>query len=175
MRIAAAILHLAEGHPEQAVDVLAPVIERTVDCLHPPWPAIEASLWDAVAHDQLGDRRAADASLERALELAEPEGVILPFMLAPVQELLEALPGTAPPTPRCCERSWRCSPAPRASPRGKAAPLREELSDAELRVVRYLPSNLKAPEIAAELCVSGNTVRTHLRHIYAKLDAHNRN
>ena len=64
------------------------------------------------------------------------------------------------------------SSAPR---RGSPTPLREELSEAELRVVRYLPSNLKAPEIAAELCVSGNTVRTHLRHIYAKLDAHDRN
>jgi LuxR family transcriptional regulator, maltose regulon positive regulatory protein len=52
--------------------------------------------------------------------------------------------------------------------------LPDDLSDAELRVVRYLPSNLKAPEIAAELYVSPNTVRTHLRHIYAKLDAHSR-
>jgi LuxR family maltose regulon positive regulatory protein len=40
--------------------------------------------------------------------------------------------------------------------------------------VRYLPSNLKAGEIANELCVSPNTVRTHLRHIYDKLDAHSR-
>jgi LuxR family maltose regulon positive regulatory protein len=52
--------------------------------------------------------------------------------------------------------------------------LREPLSQAELRVVRYLPSNLKAAEIASGLCVSPNTVRTHLRHIYAKLDAHTR-
>jgi LuxR family maltose regulon positive regulatory protein len=52
--------------------------------------------------------------------------------------------------------------------------LREELSEAELRVMRYLPSNLKATEIASELFVSANTVRTHLRHIYAKLDAHSR-
>jgi len=44
-----------------------------------------------------------------------------------------------------------------------------------MRVVRYLSSNLKAPEIAAELCVSANTVRTHIRHIYAKLGAHDRN
>src|SRR6185312_1380987 len=62
--------------------------------------------------------------------------------------------------------------APR--PSGDAGPMREELSPAELRIVRYLPSNLKAPEIAAELFVSPNTVRTHLRHIYAKLDAHSR-
>ena len=40
--------------------------------------------------------------------------------------------------------------------------------------MRYLPSNLKASEIASELTVSTNTIRTHLRHIYAKLDAHGR-
>jgi LuxR family maltose regulon positive regulatory protein len=57
---------------------------------------------------------------------------------------------------------------------GPARPPSEDLSEAELRVVRFLPSNLKAPEIAAELFVSPNTVRTHLRHIYAKLDAHSR-
>ena len=63
-----------------------------------------------------------------------------------------------------------------ASPKmaGERVPVLDELSEAELRVVRYLPSNLRAPEIAAELCVSTNTVRTHLRHIYAKLDAHSR-
>ena len=61
-----------------------------------------------------------------------------------------------------------------AGPRGNGLPPGEELSEAELRVLRYLPGNLRAPEIAAELFVSPNTVRTHLRHIYSKLDAHNR-
>ena len=96
-------------------------------------------------------------------------------MLAPVRELLEALPGhrTAHAALRRTILAVLAgSSAPR---RGEPAPLRDELSEAELRVLRYLPSNLKAPEIAAELCVSGNTVRTHLRHIYAKLDAHDRN
>jgi LuxR family transcriptional regulator, maltose regulon positive regulatory protein len=59
-------------------------------------------------------------------------------------------------------------------PRGEPAPPLDALSAAELRVVRYLPTNLKAPEIAAELFVSTNTVRTHLSHIYAKLGAHSR-
>jgi LuxR family transcriptional regulator, maltose regulon positive regulatory protein len=63
------------------------------------------------------------------------------------------------------------SSAPR---RDEPAPLLDQLSEAELRVVRFLPSNLRAPEIAAELFVSTNTIRTHLRHIYAKLDAHGR-
>ena len=61
-----------------------------------------------------------------------------------------------------------------AAPRADGPPPLDELSEAELRVIRYLPSNLKAPEIAAELFVSPNTVRTHLRHIYSKLDVHSR-
>ena len=52
--------------------------------------------------------------------------------------------------------------------------LLDELSEAELRVVRYLPSNLRAPEIASDLFVSTNTIRTHLRHIYSKLGVHGR-
>ena len=175
MRIASAILYLADDQPEPAVEALGPVIERNVVSLHRRWAAIESSLWDAVAHDRVGHRRASEDSLERALELAEQEGVILPFVLAPVHQLLEKLPGhrTAHATLlRAILAVLAGSSPPR---RGKPTPLREELSEAELRVVRYLPSNLKAPEIAAELCVSGNTVRTHLRHIYAKLDAHDRN
>ncbi len=120
-----------------------------------------------------GKPRAAEASLERALELAEPEGIILPFAFAPVQGLLKRHPGTARHTPAALPDSRRPGRVV-AGPRGEAAPLLEELSEAELRVVRYLPSNLKAPEIAAELFVSPNTVRTHLRHIYSKLDAHSR-
>ncbi len=50
----------------------------------------------------------------------------------------------------------------------------EELSAAELRVLRYLPSNLTAPEIGHELVLSTSTVKTHMRHIYAKLGAHRR-
>jgi LuxR family maltose regulon positive regulatory protein len=41
-------------------------------------------------------------------------------------------------------------------------------------VLRYLPTNLTAPEIAGQLHLSVNTVRTHMRHLYAKLGAHRR-
>ena len=51
----------------------------------------------------------------------------------------------------------------------QASPLMEELSRGELRVLRYLPTNLSRPEIASELSVSPNTVSTHIRSIYAKL------
>jgi LuxR family maltose regulon positive regulatory protein len=57
---------------------------------------------------------------------------------------------------------------------GEQGELSEQLTEAEIRVLRYLPSNLTAWEIADELCLSLNTVKTHMRHIYAKLDAHRR-
>ena len=50
----------------------------------------------------------------------------------------------------------------------------EELSQGELKVLRYLPTNLSRPEIAAELSVSVNTVSTHIRSIYAKLQVADR-
>ena len=123
---------------------------------------------------QLGDARARETSLERALELAEPEGLILPFATAPVEELLREHPGhrTAHATFIAEILDVLGGGSPRH--RGEPGPPLDELSEAELRVVRYLPTNLKAPEIAAELFVSTNTVRTHLRHIYAKLGAHGR-
>ncbi|WP_392970815.1 response regulator transcription factor [Streptomyces sp. LN245] len=55
-----------------------------------------------------------------------------------------------------------------------ASPPAEELSPTELRVLRFLPTNLSRPEIAGELSVSPNTVSTHLRSIYAKLQVRDR-
>jgi LuxR family maltose regulon positive regulatory protein len=54
------------------------------------------------------------------------------------------------------------------------SPPTEELSQGELRVLRYLPTNLSRPEIASELSVSVNTISTHLRSIYAKLQVRDR-
>ena len=59
-------------------------------------------------------------------------------------------------------------------PSNEPVPLGEPLSESELRVLGYLPSNLSAPEIAAELFVSTSTVKTHMRQIYAKFDVHKR-
>ena len=66
--------------------------------------------------------------------------------------------------------------------RGTAAPRTDverlspsdELSPSELRVLRFLPTNLTRPEIARELYLSINTVNTHIRNIYAKLGARGR-
>ncbi len=48
------------------------------------------------------------------------------------------------------------------------------LSERELEVLRLLPTELSSTDIATELCVSAHTIRTHIRHIYGKLDVHNR-
>jgi LuxR family maltose regulon positive regulatory protein len=60
------------------------------------------------------------------------------------------------------------------SPPGMPQPPPAPLSHSEIRVLRYLPTNLSMPEIANELSVSHNTVRTHMRHMYAKLGTHRR-
>lgn len=172
MRIALAALELEEDNPEQAVEALAPVIDRSAPALYERWARVEALLLDAAARDRLGDRRAAEESLEATLELAEPEGLILPFMLWPSRELLERHPKHR--TAHATLISTILDALAGRPHGGPAAPLRDELSDAELRVLGYLPSNLTASQVASELVVSANTVRTHMRHIYAKLDAHSR-
>jgi LuxR family maltose regulon positive regulatory protein len=174
VRIPAAAIHLAEGRPEDAIELLAPVTERSVQSLIPTWAAIHALLFDAAAHEESGDRCAAEASLERALDLAEPEGLILPFTIIPVQALLERYPRHRTAHPAFLSSILDVCAGESAKPHSEPAPLLDELSAAELRVIRYLPCNLKGPEIAAELFVSTNTIRTHLRHIYAKLDVHGR-
>ena len=174
MRIALAALELENDNPQQAVEALAPIIDGSAPALFQRWARLEALLLDATARDRLGDLRAAEESLEASLELAEPEGLVLPFLLWPSRELLERHPKHRTSHATLISTILDALAGHAAPPRGPVAPLREQLSEAELRVVRYLPSNLTAAEIASELIVSANTVRTHMRHIYAKLDAHSR-
>jgi LuxR family maltose regulon positive regulatory protein len=112
--------------------------------------------------------------LERALDVAEPDGALLWFLLHPVPGLLErhARHRTAHPALIADILSLLAGQTP-APPAGPRPPL-EPLSDSEIRVLRYLPTHLSAPQIASELYVSHNTVRTHMRHLYAKLGTHRR-
>jgi LuxR family transcriptional regulator, maltose regulon positive regulatory protein len=174
MHIALAALELEQDNLEGAADALAPVLDGSAPALSRRWARVEALLLDATARDRLGDLRAAEQSLEAALDLAEPEGLILPFLLWPSRELLERHPRHRTAHATLISTILDTLAGHAAPQRGPAAPLRDELSEAELRVVRYLPSNLTAAEVASELVVSTNTVRTHMRHIYAKLDVHTR-
>ncbi len=172
-RNALAHAHLAHGDAQSAIDALAPVLDGSLPSQ--PLLLVEASLVDAVAHDHLGERRQAEASVERALELAEPNGLIWPFVTTPVRDLLERHPrhGTAHGS-LLKEILGVIAGTPASRPAGEATALDEELTDSELRVLRYLPSNLSAPDIGRELYLSVHTVKTHMRHIYAKLGVHRR-
>ena len=144
---------------------------------------------EAIARDALGDPDAADAAIERALDLSETSGDLIPFLLYPAAGLLErhARHRTAHAALVAEIRGLLAGPGghgPMASPHERGGlggspprltePLLEPLSGSEVRVLRYLPTNLSAPEIARELSVSTNTVKTHIRHLYAKLGTHHR-
>jgi LuxR family transcriptional regulator, maltose regulon positive regulatory protein len=173
MRIAAAVLRLAKHDPRAATAALAPVLDGSAPVVWSAW-LVEAFLLEAIAWDALGDPGAASRALERALDLAEPDGALLWFLLHPVPGLLQrhARHHTAHPALIADILGMLAGqePAPSAGP----PPLLEPLSHSEIRVLRYLPTHLSAPQIASELHVSHNTVRTHMRHLYAKLGTHRR-
>jgi LuxR family maltose regulon positive regulatory protein len=100
---------------------------------------------------------------------------LLPFLLHPAPELLDrhARRGTAHAALISRILDLLANKQPRSASADPAR-LHTPLSDSESRVLRYLPTNLSAPEIAGELSLSVNTVRTHTRHIYEKLGAHSR-
>ena len=88
MRIAAAALRLAQDDPHAATAALAPVLDRSAGAGWRSW-LIEAFLLDAIARDALGDLAAAGRALERALDLAEPDGTLLWFLMHPAPDLLQ--------------------------------------------------------------------------------------
>ena len=174
MRIAAAALRLAQHDPGATTTVLAPVLDGSIMGGWRSWLA-EAFLLEAIARDALGDPAAAEHALEHALDLAEPDGALLWFLLHPAPGLLErhARQRTAHAALIVQILDLLDGNRPAPPPAGPRAPL-EPLTKSEIRVLRYLPTHLSAPEVASELSVSTTTVKTHLRNIYAKLGAHSR-
>ena len=136
---------------------------------------VESHLLAGQAHRALGDQRAANQAAERALALAEPDRPVLPFVMTDARELLETLPrhetAHAALLTGILDIMDGASPAPSDQ---HPYPQPEELSPGELRVLRYLPTNLSRLEIARDLSVSPNTVGTHIRSIYAKLGVRDR-
>jgi LuxR family transcriptional regulator, maltose regulon positive regulatory protein len=187
MRNAVAVLRLAQDDPEAATVALAPVIDGSVPLPNAHLWDVQAWLLEAIARDALGDAGAARRALERALNLAQPEGLLFPFLLDPapglldrhrrtgtahavlISEILNLLAGRKP-----AALSGHETGVGGSREAGEGQGLREPLSQGELRVLRYLPTKLSAPEIADQLFLSVNTVKTHMRHVYDKLGAHRR-
>jgi LuxR family maltose regulon positive regulatory protein len=135
---------------------------------------IEILVLQALAHQARGDTAAALAPLERALALAEPESYVRVFVDegSPMADLLEATANRGAAT-RYVQRLLAALGATRSHPTG-TGDMVEPLSDRERDVLRLLATDLGGPDIARELVLSLNTVRTHTKNIYAKLGVNNR-
>ncbi len=157
---------------------------------------IEILVLQALVHQMQGDLPAAFIPLQQALRRAEPEGYVRLFVdegppmaellraaqrrgiaTAYVAQLLEAFPAQDTETRRHGESEKR-SPDSKPSSLSPDLPvsvsLVEPLSERERDVLRLLRTDLNGPEIAHELMVSLNTMRTHTKNIYTKLDVNNR-
>jgi len=171
---ARAVICLAGGDPAGALGAVRDVLDGTAPVIGYV-TVVEAQLLAGLACRELGDQRAANQAAERALALAEADRLVLPFAMTGSRELLEALPrhqtAHAALLTDILDLMHGASPAARDQ---HLYPQPEELSAGELRVLRYLPTNLSRPQIATELSVSVNTVSTHIRSIYAKLGADDR-
>jgi LuxR family maltose regulon positive regulatory protein len=139
--------------------------------------AIESLVLLAAVHQARADTPAATTALASALRLAEPEGHIRLFLHAgaSVTEVLRALAssGGSSYAAEVLAASELAEDPPVTARPPRAAHI-DALSDRELDVLRLLRSDLSGPEIARELHVSLNTLRTHTKHIYTKLGATNR-
>ena len=162
-----ALAALAAGRPEAARAAAERVISGSLPVLL-PHTLIEALLVDTEVALREDDVVAGTAALDHALRLAQPLGIARPFVLAgPRTRDLVASRPAARGTGRFATRLAAARSAVLAD---ASAPL----SERELVVLDLLPSLLSAGEIAAELTVSVNTVKSHIRSIYTKLGASSR-
>jgi LuxR family maltose regulon positive regulatory protein len=168
--LAAAAVRLARGDALSALRRIETLLAPGV-ALHPT-RRLHAWLVAAVARQSLGDTRDASEAVERALEIAAPERYRRPFTDGggAVRRLLQrhaSLPTAyAPVVAELVDALERVS----APPPG----LLEPLSERERDVLRLLPTLLPNTEIASELFVSVNTVKTHVKSIYRKLEVSSR-
>lgn len=138
--------------------------ERTVTML-------ELMLLKAEALYAMGDLESALAAVDQALELAEPAGYVRSFLDRgrPIKELLARSKPSA-----YASALLSAFEEPNSKHQAVSQPLIEPLSERELDVLRLLITNLTTPEMAEELYIGVNTVRSHIKSIYGKLGVHKR-
>ena len=144
----------------------------------PDYIRLEGWLVDARLSYANGDRARGRRSLEQALRLGSPEQFRLPFAMERtwIRPVLRRDPDLAHTyrhllEPDLMSTDW----IPAQRPPGDAAPLIvERLSEREREVLKHLAGMLSTAEIAAEMYISVNTVKTHLKSIYRKLAAAHR-
>ncbi len=171
---ARAVICLADADPAAALCAVHGVLDGTAPVIGYV-TVVEAHLLAGLAHRELGDQRAANQAAERALGLAEADRLVLPFAMTDSLELLAAVPRHETAHAALLADILDVMRGESLAANDQPVPAQaEDLSPGELKVLRYLPTNLSRPEIAAELSVSVNTVSTHIRSIYAKLQVRDR-
>ena len=150
--------------------------------------AIEILVLQALAHEAQGDLHRALAALERALLLAEPEGYVrlfadegepLRLLIVDCRVLIEKRKrGESQKLIGYVDKLLTAFVQPTTKPQStinnQQSAMVEPLSERELEVLKLLGTELSGPEIARELSVSLNTVRTHTKNIYSKLGVSSR-
>jgi LuxR family transcriptional regulator, maltose regulon positive regulatory protein len=162
-------LHLAESDPAAAAAMLAFCLDGDAPGGFLMVPA-EAWLLDAIASDVLADHDRVATSLERALSLAEQGGLRRSFLDAgaPARSLLARYRQRVPTSWSYLDELLQAS-AEAAQVTVSPPRLIEQLTEREHTVLRYLPSLMTYEEIASDLYVSLNTVKTHAYGIFRKL------
>src|SRR5579859_2901799 len=174
IRNALAVIHLAGGDPTAALDTLQVVFDGEAPIIR-DFTLVESHLLSAHAHAALGDQRAVIASVECALALAEGDRLIFPFVMTGSRDVLQAVPRHTTAHAALLIEILDVMHGTSLAPRNRKVPAPiQDLTEMELRVLRFLPTNLSRREIASELYLSVHTVNTHVRNIYTKLDAGDR-
>ena len=176
-QLALARLLVAQRDYPRALDLLATLLDAT-EAFQWVWHTIEVLALQAVVHYSLGETEQALRVLERALRLAEPEGYVRIFVEAgaPMADLLRraAARGITPAYAAQLLAAFRPEGAlpQELAPRPVVAesPLVEPLSSREIEVLQLVVDGLSNREIAERLVIAVSTVKTHINHIYRKLD-----
>ena len=160
-------LLVAEGAPSEALPLLDRVLDVALEAGR-GGSVVEARVVRALAHRANGDADSAAADLARALTDGVPAGYCRLFLDEgePMTELLTENEARTHAEHLLAAAHTPPAPVRRASDEG--------LSEREREVLRLLATELSGPEIARQLFVSVNTLRTHTKHIFSKLDVNTR-
>jgi LuxR family maltose regulon positive regulatory protein len=169
-----ALLLVKQNRLDEALALVEKTLPREQD--NPSPIAIRLGIVQALAFSLKKDEARALSTLKRTLELAAPENWVALFVRegAAMERLLRraAAKSICPEFTRrllsACEARRKPEPLPAAET------LIEPLSERELEILSLLNGPLSTPEIAGQLIVSANTVRTHIKNIYGKLGVHGR-
>ncbi|NOK62080.1 MAG: hypothetical protein GFH27_549321n67 [Chloroflexi bacterium AL-W] len=177
----AARVRVAQGQHNVALEILGPLLESMEQR---GWmgSVINLRITQALAFEAQGEIPQALVALTKALELAEPEGYVRTFLDegAPMHMLLQKAleQGITPHYVRRLLHAFDTSDVtnmPQTAAATTATPTDfEPLSDREREVLTLIADGRSVPEIAQLFVVAPSTIKTHVKHIYRKLDVHNR-